>query len=423
MKKYLDKLPKEIQDLIYLAKDVAYNNNMSCYLVGGFVRDLILGVKNLDLDFVIEGEGIEFAQNFAHRLNAKLISHKRFGTATVNIRPFLKVDVATARRESYLEPASLPMVSPGSLKDDLTRRDFTINAMAIQISGENFGKLIDFFEGKADLDNRKIRILHKLSFIDDPTRILRAIRFEQRYNFKIEPHTISCLKEALKLKMLEKVQPQRIRDELIVILKEKYPLRPIRRIQKLLSFGFISPHLSLLKKHYVLFRSIERQISWFKRKFPKHRRLDTWLIYFMGLIGGLDIKEVKNILKKFVFSKGEEKRILTYKRISRKFILELCRSNLKPSGVFSLLEPLSYEVILLLKARYKEHNLKKHVENFFEIYNGMRISSRGDDLGKLGIAPGPDYKRIFTRVLKEKLEGRVKTKEEELLLIKKLIKK
>lgn len=421
MQKYLEKLPKETSSIIRLASDMASRGNISAYLVGGFVRDLILGIKNLDLDIVVEGDGIKFAQDLASLLNARVIRHSRFGTATILIKHNQKVDITSARKESYPEPASLPLVARGTLEDDLGRRDFTINAMAISITGTNSGKLIDFFGGEADLKNKKIRILHNLSFIDDPTRILRAIRFEQRYNFKIEPQTLVRLKEAARLEMLEKVGPQRLRDELILILKEEHPIKPIKRIDNLVGFNFISRDIALSGRTYKLLRSIEAQIKRFKKTYHQRREIDTWLIYLMGLLDNLSINEVKNICEKFVFRKGEGKRILSYKNINRKFISEFSQNKIKPSRIFILLEPLSYEVIILLKTKYKNRNICKHVDDFLEIYNGMRLLISGEDLHKLGVVPGPYYQEVFAQVLKAKLEGLVKTKAEELALIKKVI--
>ena len=421
MKEYLSKLPKELQDLIDYAGDIASRNNMPAYLIGGFVRDLILGVKNLDVDISVEGNGIIFAEDFAECLKAKLIRHRRFGTATVIVKPQLKIDISTARKEFYPKPAHLPVVSEGTLKDDLLRRDFTINAMAISITGDNFGKLIDFFGGKDDLRNKKIRTLHNLSFIDDPTRILRAVRFEQRYGFKIEAGTLKNLKEAVRLKMLHRVEPQRIRDDLILILKEKHPLKEIKCMQELTGFSFISPRLSVSKNTYKLLGYIEREINWFKKTYPYRRTLDTWLIYFMGLIGTLTLRDVKLIFRKFSFRKGEEKRIASYKKINQNFIRKLSLKKIKPSRVFALFEPLSYEVILLLKAKYKNRILQNHIKNFFGVYSGMRIRVSGYDLHRLGLAPGPKYQEVFTKILNAKLNGLVKTKKEELNLINKLL--
>jgi len=408
--------------LIHEASRIASANDMTIYLVGGFVRDLMLGVKNLDLDIVVEGNGIKFAEDFASFLKAKLIRHRRFGTATIILKPQLKIDIASARKEFYPQPAHLPVVTSGTLKGDLFRRDFTINAMAISIVGRDFGKLIDFFGGEVDLENKKIRILHNLSFIDDPTRILRAIRFEKRYNFKIEPETLKKLKEAVKLGMLDKLEPQRIRDDLILMLKENRPLREIKRLQELAGFGFLSPHLTVSQKTYVFLNSLEKQINWFKRAYPQRRHLDAWLIYFMGLIQALDINEIQHICRRFAFCRGEEKRLLTYKRNNRKVILGLNKEKIKPSKIFALLEPLSYETLLLLKAKYKSKRIQRHIANFFKYYNGIRIHITGNDLHRLGLEPGPRYQKIFAKVLNAKLDGKVETKEEELAIVAKLIK-
>lgn len=422
MKEYLKKLPKDIQDLISLSGSIAQANRMRAYLVGGFVRDLILGEGNFDLDIVIDGDGIKFAEDMANSLKANLIRHKRFGTATVTISHNLKIDIATAREETYPVPAGLPVVTSGTVKDDLKRRDFSINAMAISINKENYGELIDFFHGRQDLKMKFIRILHDLSFIDDPTRILRAIRFEQRFDFGIEPKTLKLLKEANRLKMIEKVQPQRLRDELILMLKDKYPISAIKRLDRLVGLGFINIKLKLGKSNISLLESCEKEIKWFKKNYPERRHLDTWLVYFMALIDNLGISDLKCIFMTFVFRKGEEKRMLTLKKISSSFIRQLSKKDIKPSRIFHLLDPLSYEVILLLKAKYRNKFIKKHIEDFLEIYNFIRISVTGHDLYRLGFEPGPYYQKVFSKVLKAKLDGCVGTKEEELALVEKLIK-
>lgn len=422
MKEYLKKLPQEIQEMVRLAGETAARNGMRAYLVGGFVRDLILNVDNLDLDITVEGDGIKFAEDLANQLEARLVRHRRFGTATVTHRPHLKIDIATARKEYYPHPAHLPEVTEGSLKEDLLRRDFTINAMAIDINADSFGQLIDPFGGVSDLRAKKIRILHDLSFIDDPTRILRAIRFEKRYNFHIEPKSLKLLKEALKRRMLDKVEPQRVRDDLILMLKEKDPIKQIRRLQQLAGLSFIHKELFLSSKDFIFFGEISRQIRWFKKFHFRRRQLDSWLMYLIGMLNVLSVRQITALCGRLSLRSGEEKRIISYKNTTSKFIATLSKANAEPAKIFSLLEPLSYEVILLLKARYKNRILDEHISDFLEIYNGMRILISGDDLRNLGILPGPYYQKIFSRVLTAKLNGLVKNREEELLLIKKIIK-
>ncbi|MFH0855730.1 MAG: CCA tRNA nucleotidyltransferase [Candidatus Omnitrophota bacterium] len=439
MKEYLERMPEELQGLLNKLRDIAAREGLKAYLVGGFVRDLILGVKNLDLDIVVEGDGINFACIVANSLGEKITVHRQFGTATVFIKPGLgldsqfapaagskpaklagHIDFSSARKEYYPSPAHLPVVSPGSLRDDLSRRDFTINSLAISL---NSSKLVDYFGGQADIKRKVIRVLHPLSFIDDPTRILRAVRFEQRYDFKIEPDTLRLLKEAVKLNYLGKVHPHRIRDELVSVLKESAPAKQIKRLGKLAGFDFIYPGLRFSGNTYLLLRSIRGQVNWFNKENPGRRPLDLWVIYLAGLVDLLDVSRIRRICLKFGLRKGEEKRLLSYKEMRPCDIRYLSSSKIQPSRMFKLLEPLSYETIIALRARHKNKIFRRNTADFLEIYNGMRISVCGQDLRCLGVLPGPRYQKIFERVLSAKLNGRAKTKEEELILIKKLLKK
>jgi len=421
MKRYLNNLPRDILDLIYLAGDIAVKLRMHAYLIGGFVRDLFLGVPNFDLDIVIQGDGIKFASEFADYFNVRLTAHSRFGTATLITPERIKLDIATARTEVYPQPASLPQVFLGTIRDDLARRDFTINALAIDLLPENFGKLVDFYQGRQDLEAGIIRILHDLSFIDDPTRIIRAVRFEQRFKFKIEPHSLKLLKEAKRLGMLKRVSPHRLRDEVILILKEPCVKRCILRLESLVGLDFIHPHLRLNRINLRYLTAIKNVIDWFNNNFAiTHRALDSWLMYFIGLLAGaLSVGEINQVCKKFALRRGEIKRIISYNRFSSRIALQLSKRNILPSQIYRLLEPLSFEVILLIKASYKNKFLNLNIEKFFKHYNGMRIYIRGEDLTKIGIAPSPDYKKILNRLLYLQLDGKINSKQEALEQVKK----
>ncbi len=423
MKEYLSRLPGDILKLVHLVKDASLRSGSRAYLVGGFVRDLILGVSNFDLDIASEGNGIRLAEAFAAPLGAKVIAHARFGTATVAVKPHLKVDFATTRKEFYPEPGSLPVVSSGSLREDLARRDFTINAMAISLMASGFGELIDLFEGARDLKEKKVRILHPVSFIDDPTRILRAVRFEQRYGFRIEPATLARLKEAVKLGMLEKVQPQRLRDELILMLKEGAPAKHLKRLLSLGGAGFISRKLRVNKKTIRLMGEVEKSVGWFRREHHARRHVDGWLVYFLALMDGLSLGEVKAVCRKFVFRKGEEKRIAGFKALEGRYMKKLGGAAMAASVLFRMLEPLSYEAILMILARSRSRRVKRHIEVFLNTHHGTAVSVTGHDLRLMGIAPGPGYQKIFAKVLDAKLDGLVRTKEEEIALIKRIAKR
>ncbi len=422
MKKYFKKITGELKEIIILAAEVSREANMPAYLVGGFLRDLILGVKNFDIDIAVEGSGIIFAQRLAKKLKSELRVHERFGTATLILDGLLKVDIATTRKEKYPCCACLPVVSCGLLEDDLMRRDFTINAMAVSIVRGDEQKLIDPFGGRDDLSAGRIRILHDLSFKDDPTRILRAIRFEQRFNFKIEPKTLFLLEDAVKNGLLDKVSPHRIRDELVLMLKEHDPLKQVKRLNNLCALSFISKKLKAGKSTYDLFKSIDKEILWFTKNFPAHRQLDTWLIYFTALLAPLAPGEIKKTTSRLGLRKGEEKRIISYCQSSRRLIQFLSKKGVLPSRIFFMLEPLSYETIILLKSASQNKYLKRYITDFLEIYNGMRLYVSGNDLHGLGVLPGPRYQKIFAKVLEAKLNGKVRTLQGELGLIRELIK-
>ncbi len=422
MKEYFKKLPRELKKIISQVAKVSLETQMPAYLVGGCLRDLILAVKNLDLDIAIEGKGIIFAQRLAQKLKSTLKVHERFGTATLILTNGLKVDITTTRQEKYPYSAALPVVSSGSLREDLKRRDFTINAMAISLAVGKDQGLIDPYGGQDDLILGRIRILHNLSFKDDPTRIFRAIRFCQRLDFKIEPKTLLLLKESISDGALDKVNPHRMRDELILILKEQNPFRPIKQLGDLGALSIISTKLKIGKSTQVLFKSIAKEIAWFVKNFPARRQLDTWLVYFMGLLESLTLPEIKMIIYRLGLPKSEQKRVISYYQVRKKLIVSLSKKQVAPEQIFSLLEPLSYETIILLSAVAPSKNFKKYLTDFFKIYNGMRICISGGDLGSLGVAPGPEYQKIFTKVLAAKLSGLVKNRQAELVLIKKLVK-
>jgi len=420
-KNYLQKLPDELKRITRVCAEVSRETAMPAYLVGGFVRDLILGVKNFDLDITVEGNGIIFARKLAQKLKSDLRIHERFGTANLNLGNALKVDIATTRKEKYPVSACLPVVSLGSIAEDLLRRDFTVNAMALEILGEE--KLIDPFGGSDDLKNGKIRVLHDCSFKDDPTRILRAVRFEQRFGFKIESKTLNLLKQAIAQGYLKKVHLHRMRESLILMFKEKNPRSQMKRLSGLKGLVFLSEKLKFGKTTHSFYRRIENEINWFVKKFSARRELDVWLIYFTALLTSLRLPQVKSILKKLGLRKGEEKRVIGYCGHGKKLVASLSRPGVSPSDVFSLLGLLSYEEIILLKASSKDKNLKKYIIDFLEIYNDIRILVSGHDLAGLGIPPGPRYKNLFSEVLKAKLNGQVKSHQDEMSLIGKLIEK
>ena len=412
MKDYLNKLPKDIRNLIYSAGKIAKKTDVKAYLVGGIVRDLILGVPNFDLDIVVEGNGLLFASELASQFDARLTTHPRFYTATLITPKNIKLDIATARSERYPHPASLPVVKPGTIRDDLARRDFTINTLAIDLLPNNFGNPVDFYQGKKDLRMKTIRILHDSSFIDDPTRIIRAVRFEQRFRFRIEPHTMRLLKQAKDTGMLKRTSPHRLRDEIILILKEPEVLRCILRLNKIVGFDFIHQKLKLNKANLAYLASIRKEIHWFNNNFPKARVLDVWLMYFIGLLSRLNKNQLSCVLIRLGLCREDMKRIISYHKISsREILLRLNKKNISPSQIYRDLQPLSLEVILLIKAKYRNKIFNLNIEKFLKFYNTVRLYIQAKDLAGFGIKPGPDYKKILNQLLYLQIDGKINSKD------------
>ncbi|MDP1853378.1 MAG: CCA tRNA nucleotidyltransferase [Candidatus Omnitrophota bacterium] len=435
-------LPKDILSVIKKAGSLADSMDVHAYLVGGFVRDMLLRRPNLDLDIVIEArhreveqarhrevgqahhsegvqmDGILFAEKLAEVLGARLIKHKRFGTAVLTLPNHKKIDIATARKETYARPGALPVVSGGSIYDDLLRRDFSINAMAVTISKHNFGKLSDYFSGIADLKRKRIRVLHSLSFADDPTRMLRAIRFGERYGFSLERKTLQLFKAARKEDALNKVTKHRLRDELILMLKEDRPLKVISSIRKLYGFSFIDTGIRLSGVKLDFLRKLNKAVMIFRKHHPKKRVLDSWLIFLIGLLDGLDLEAVKKICADFAFARGDTKRIVSYFDSHSEVIKRLSEKNIRPSSVYHLLEPLSFEVIVLIMAKQNKSDIIKKINEYLFVHNGIRLAVDGSDLKELGFVPGPHFKEMLVKALYAKIDKVVKDKNEEIKFIK-----
>ena len=225
-------LPPATFTLLQAIAEEASSIDMSLYLVGGSVRDVLMGQPVKDLDLVVEGDAPSLASAVSRERSGRVTAYPRFRTATVKLDG-QRLDLATAREETYSRPGALPRVTPGTIQADLGRRDFAVNAMAIPLSGPRPGHLLDPFAGKEDLKLGLLRILHPSSFVDDPTRILRAIRYEQRLGFRLEQETDRLLLETVESGLLDAVSGDRIRRELGLMLEEEHPHLPLLRCAEL----------------------------------------------------------------------------------------------------------------------------------------------------------------------------------------------
>ena len=205
---------------VFAAISAASEGVEGVYLVGGTVRDILLGEQSFDVDIAVEGDAIALARRIARELGGRTREHEKFGTAVVVYGDGQRVDVVTARTEFYDAPAALPAVEHASIREDLYRRDFTVNAMAASLKAEDFGRLVDPFGGRGDLAAETVRVLHNLSFIEDPTRIFRAIRYENRYGFRMDEHTARLARSCVEMGLVGDLSSARLRDELTALLEE-----------------------------------------------------------------------------------------------------------------------------------------------------------------------------------------------------------
>lgn len=404
-----ERFPFDIYNLLKLAGEVAEELNFSAYLVGGSVRDLLRGEENLDIDIVTEGDGILFAKRFGERLNAKVRTHQRFGTAQV-ITDKLKLDVATARTEYYESPAALPRVETSSIKKDLYRRDFTINTLAIKLNPGDFGLLIDFFGGQRDLREKTIRVLHNLSFIEDPTRAFRAIRFSERFGFKISKHTENLIKSAIKMNLFERLSGPRLYEELILLFNETEPVRAVKRLSDIGLLKIIHPNLTFNDELEVTLKSMHETLSWFNLLFLEEKT-DRGILYLMVLLSGLKDEELKAVIERLSPPPRVSDVIIRGTSRARDVLRRLPLDD--PVEIYNLLNDLRLEVILFSMAISKDRQKQKVISYYLTELRRAKTILKGEDLKKMGIEPGPLYSRILKGLLEERLRGHLKSREDE----------
>ncbi|VAX28207.1 tRNA nucleotidyltransferase, A-adding, partial [hydrothermal vent metagenome] len=421
----IERFPNEIVALLRLAGEVADTLGYNVYLVGGSVRDLLMGEKNLDIDIVVEGDGIGFARRLAAQIQGvKLITHKRFNTAKIRFTekaglkmpaPGFTVDIATARTEYYEAPAMLPKVETSSIKKDLYRRDFTINAVAVKLNARDFGQLIDYFGAQRDLREKTIRVLHNLSFVEDPTRAFRAVRFAERFGFRINRHTENLIKTALRLNLFERVSGTRIYDELVLTFKETDPVRALKSLAGYGLLQVIHPELRFTESLEETLEAVHESLTWFDLLFLEEE-IDRSRVYIMGLLTGLGPEERKAALERLSTPTRDMTIILDEMEKARQVVKELRTKD--PVRIYHTLKPLSLETLLYTMAVSGDREIQKAISRYLLELRKVKPALRGRDLMSMGVEPGPLYSGIFNAILEERLKGRIRSREEEIEFVK-----
>ncbi len=436
--------------LLHLLRDVglvATEMGSSAYLVGGVVRDLLLGIPNLDLDIVVEGDAIELAQQMTERNGGRVRSHSQFGTAKWLAPEELageisngipaSVDFVTARTEFYEHPTALPQVERSSIRQDLHRRDFTINTLAICLDPERFGDLLDYFGGEKDLQDRLIRVLHSLSFVEDPTRMLRAVRLEQRLRFRIEERTAELIGGALGL--LDRVSGERIRHELYLIFNEEDPVRALRRLEDLGILTQIHPALRcdewFVRKAKFLQKHLQQweERGWASLSLRNHDgdsayvhalpeaapAHDVSFIYMALFTYRLIAEELDTLVARLKMARGDGEKLHEAEAL-RNLTPVLARTQ-RASTLCELLKPFSSQALFVYWVATDSETIRGHIELYQRELRYVMPEIDGSYLKEsLGIPAGPIYGRLLAALRNARLDGQVSSFADELRLVKEL---
>lgn len=419
-------LPPDLATLLRNASATARDLGYNLYIVGGFVRDLLLNQPNLDLDLVVEGDAMALARVLEQKFGGRVHTHSRFGTAKWILKerkedkgapsgalpsfnlPLASLDFSTARTEFYAHPSALPEVETSSIKQDLRRRDFTINTLAICLDPERYGQLLDPFGGQADLERGVIRVLHNLSFIEDPTRILRAVRFEQRFGFKLEPRTAQLIGDALA--MVQRVSGERLRHELALIFGESEPEKVLTRLNKLGGLGAIFEQLDFTDWHAAKFRAARAM----------HARAEA--LTYLGLLAYHFTPSVAaDFVKRFKLANSDAETILQVIELREQAAPALSAETLSPSALYRLLEDYTDAALGILALATDDTLIRERIALHCSRLRAMQAELTGDDLKRMGLVPGPAFKAILARLRDARLDGALTSRAEEEALVKQFV--
>jgi tRNA nucleotidyltransferase (CCA-adding enzyme) len=379
--------------------------NMVAYAVGGCVRDLLLDIPNFDLDFVVEGSAIRLAEALEARFPARLqiqAKHDRFQTSTLSFNEAIdrEVDLSTARVEFYEFPAALPTVEASSLRQDLFRRDFTINALAVCLNPGRYGELIDYFGGLKDLRDKRIRVLHQFSFIEDPTRIVRAARFAGRLGFKLDLRTKEQAERAIEMGIFDDLAGVRMRTEMQLILESK------DRLKSLDLLGQLGGRLGYLDSHLEYGPKVRRTLTVAGRLLRKFPLPDAWIVYLGLLLSQLPLPRLTAVLDRLHLPNEQKTNIL--KGIALPDQLNSIDGEVKPSQIHALLHGHSDESLAIAACMTEAHSpLRRMIKLYLEELRNIHVTISGADLLRMGFPQGPAIGKALGKLTEAKLDGKV----------------
>ncbi len=405
----LERLPEDLFNLIAAAGSVGTKRGERVYLVGGFVRDLVLDVPNLDIDLVVEGDAVKLAKAMQRRFEGVVLAHERFKTATWMVDPahfpeadglqaLRSIDFISARRESYAAPGALPDIALSTIADDLARRDFSINTLAIALGEPRLGELLDPFDALRDLRARNIRALHERSFMDDPTRILRAARYEQRFAFHIDPHTEALIGPALPL--LAKISGERIWHELDRIGGEGLPEKALRRLESLGVLHAIDPALRLSESLDADFDKLRDALG-----------VPEPLVYLAAWLARLPAENTPGLMHRLHLA-SEQRRLIVQLQGALALEAEVGGAAFRPSAIVRLLEPFDERALRIAQVLSVSELAQERIAHYRTHWREIEPLLDGKRLQELGIVPGPVYRQILAAVREAHLDAQISTRDQ-----------
>ncbi len=382
--------------------EIAVRRGEQAYLVGGSVRDLLLGRPQVDLDIAIEGDAIGAARELAETRGARVVVHQAFGTASVELTSS-RVDLAQTRSETYEQPGALPTVRAASIEDDLQRRDFTVNAMALRLTPPSAGELLDPHEGRHDLERRLLRLLHEASFQDDATRMLRGVRYEARLDFRLEEETERLLHRDLPY--LDTISGARLRAELIAMFFEHDTRQMLRRCQELGILSALHPCLRFDKEADLALKRAQEE------------RPAPWDEVCLCLLGRhCDEGDVESLVQRLAFPKRYERALVDATRL-RERIPDLEAADLRSSRVVELLDPLTASSVWALALRNDKELAGARARRYLHEWRYVKSFLGASALRRLGVPAGPELGALLRRLRAARLDGLTHSRDEELELI------
>ncbi|MDD5398416.1 MAG: hypothetical protein PHU70_04965 [Dehalococcoidia bacterium] len=402
----IERLPPPLLKLTLTAARLAGRSGVKVYLVGGIVRDLMLGRPCVDIDLAVEGDAVGLALQMAEEMGARLKVHRAFGTASLKMEGF-NVDLATCRNEIYRHPGALPLVKPGNLEDDLKRRDFTINAMAVCVNGPDRDVLTDLFGGRRDLSQGLVRVLHDKSFQDDATRMMRAMRYEQRLGFKIERSTVRLLKSSLD--MLDTISGDRLKNELLLWLNEGHCHKILRRASQLGITGKLHPALKW-----------NRAMSLAFRRAAAPDVVKATPLYFCLFVHNLNEEELYELLGRLNLT-GSRLDLLSNQSLElANRCNDIARPAVKRSKIYSTLHEYDPVAVQTACCYAVNPSLRRNLQLYLDTLRHVKTSLGGNDLLKLGVREGPRLGSILNKLLAARLDGAIRSKSDETKLAHRL---